>query len=194
MIEVAHQEPPADGPAVAVAGFTGATSLHRGGRDQIIFFVNKRWIQDRALNQAVVQAYHTFLPVGRFPVTVLNIELDPGEVDVNVHPTKAEVKFQSPRLVFKAVQKAVREAVVAAAPVPGMGGHAFQPAAPVTGPGSTSLALKRSARCHCRATTMKPAVMCGNWSRPRPLKYRRCGWSGRFNKCTLWPKGRTACI
>ncbi|MCG3207781.1 MAG: DNA mismatch repair protein MutL [Anaerolineae bacterium] len=124
LIEVSNQETPVDGPAVAVAGFTGATSLHRGGRDQIIFFVNKRWIQDRALNQAVVQAYHTFLPVGRFPVAVLNIELDPTEVDVNVHPTKAEVKFQSPRFIFKAVQKAVREAVVAASPVPGMGGHA----------------------------------------------------------------------
>jgi DNA mismatch repair protein MutL len=63
------------------------------------------------------------LPVGRFPVAVLNIELDPAEVDVNVHPTKAEVKFRDPRLIFKAVQKAVREGVVAAAPVPGYGSH-----------------------------------------------------------------------
>ena len=50
--------------AVGVHGYTGAPSLHRGARDQIVFFVNRRWIQDRALNQAVVQAYHTFLPVG----------------------------------------------------------------------------------------------------------------------------------
>lgn len=106
---------------VSVQGYAGAPALHRGGRDQIIFFVNRRWIQDRSLNQAVVQAYHTFLPVGRYPVAVLNIELDPAEVDVNVHPTKAEVKFRDPRLIFKAVQKGVREAVVAAAPVPTYG-------------------------------------------------------------------------
>ncbi|MBE7471178.1 MAG: DNA mismatch repair endonuclease MutL [Anaerolineales bacterium] len=109
---------------LSVHGYVGAPALHRGTRDQIIFFVNKRWIQDRSLNQAVVQAYHTFLPVGRYPVAVLNIELDPAEVDVNVHPTKAEVKFQDPRAVFKAAQKAVREAVMAAAPVPAYGGQA----------------------------------------------------------------------
>ncbi len=107
---------------VSVHGFAGIPALHRGGRDQIIFFVNKRWIQDRSLNQAVVQAYHTFLPVGRYPVAVLSIELDPAEVDVNVHPTKAEVKFREPRLVFKVVQKGVREAVMGAAPVPSYGG------------------------------------------------------------------------
>jgi DNA mismatch repair protein MutL len=103
---------------VRVYGYTGVPSLHRGSRDQMVFFVNKRWIQDRALSQAVIQAYHTFLPVGRYPLAVLNVELDPAEVDVNVHPTKAEVKFQDPRLIFKAVQRAVREAVIAAAPAP----------------------------------------------------------------------------
>jgi DNA mismatch repair protein MutL len=103
---------------LSTRGYAGAPALHRGTREQIIFFVNRRWIQDRSLNQAVVQAYHTFLPVGRYPVAVLNIQLDPAEVDVNVHPTKAEVKFRDPRSIFKAVQKAVREAVTAAAPVP----------------------------------------------------------------------------
>jgi DNA mismatch repair protein MutL len=108
---------------VTVYGYTGSPSLHRGARDQIIFFVNRRWVQDRALNQAVVQAYHTFLPVSRYPVAVLNIQLDPAEVDVNVHPTKAEVKFRESRFMFKAVQRAVREAVVAASPVPAYGTH-----------------------------------------------------------------------
>ena len=56
-------------------------------------------------------------------MAVLNIELDPEEVDVNVHPTKAEIKFKEPRLIFKAVQRAVRNAVVEAAPVPNMGQH-----------------------------------------------------------------------
>lgn len=108
---------------VSVHGYAGVPALHRGTRDQLIFFVNRRWIQDRSLNQAVVQAYHTFLPVGRFPVAVLNLEIDPAEVDVNVHPTKAEVKFRDPREIFKVVQKGVRAAVTAAAPVPSYGGH-----------------------------------------------------------------------
>ncbi|MCB0192262.1 MAG: DNA mismatch repair endonuclease MutL [Anaerolineae bacterium] len=124
MIEVEGQETnPNSAYPIEVFGYAGNPSLHRGMRDQIVFFVNRRWIQDRALNQAVVQAYHTFLPVGRFPVAVLNIEIDPTQVDVNVHPTKAEVKFQESRLIFKAVQRAVREAVVAAAPVPHYGTH-----------------------------------------------------------------------
>jgi DNA mismatch repair protein MutL len=133
MISVASDEagPTPEGSLTGpvVYGFTSAPNLHRGIRDQVIFFVNKRWVQDRALNQAVVQAYHTFLPVGRFPVSVLHIDLDPAEVDVNVHPTKAEVKFREAHAVFRVVQKAVREAVVAAAPVPAYGAHpapAFQ--------------------------------------------------------------------
>jgi DNA mismatch repair protein MutL len=80
-------------------------------------FVNRRWIQDRALGHAVAQAYHTFLPVGRHPVAVLNIELDPGEVDVNVHPTKAEVKFRNPGAVFTAVQRPVRATITQDAPL-----------------------------------------------------------------------------
>jgi DNA mismatch repair protein MutL len=122
-LQAAAPDPPGT-TQLAVYGYAGAPSLHRGARDQIIFFVNKRWIQDRALNQAVVQAYHTFLPVSRYPIAVLNIELDPAEVDVNVHPTKAEVKFREPRSIFKLVQKAVREAVMAAAPVPSYGAPA----------------------------------------------------------------------
>jgi len=109
--DFATPEPP------KIYGYVGTPSLHRGIRDQIIFFVNKRWIQDRSLNQAVIQAYHTFLPVGRFPVTVLNIDLDPTTVDVNVHPTKAEVKFQEQRAIFSTVQKAVRAVVMNHAPV-----------------------------------------------------------------------------
>lgn len=136
-------------PAPEVLGYTSAPALHRGIRDQIIFFINRRWVQDRALNQAVVQAYHTFLPVGRFPVAILNITMDPAEVDVNVHPTKAEVKFREPHAVFKAVQKAVREAVVAAAPVPAYGAHPT-PQPPDFGSHAGDRAAWRTAQDHWR--------------------------------------------
>lgn len=151
MIEVESQAVASDQPEdIYVFGYSGNPSLHRGMRDQIVFFVNNRWIQDRALNQAVVQAYHTFLPVGRFPVAVLNIEIDPAQVDVNVHPTKAEVKFQEPRLIFKAVQRAVREAVVAAAPVPSYGTHVAPSTAAYLGHAGDPAAWSNSFSSHNR--------------------------------------------
>ncbi len=105
------------GLPIGVSGYVGSPSLHRGRRDQLVFFVNRRWIQDTSLGHAVTQAYHTFLPIGRYPVAVLNIELPPEEVDVNVHPTKAEVKFKDPRAVFNAVQRPVRATVIQDAPL-----------------------------------------------------------------------------
>ncbi len=119
---ISHQPSAISGqPPVGVSGYVGIPALHRGQRDQITFFVNRRWVQDRALAAAVIQAYHTFLPIGRFPVTVVNVSVDPAEVDVNVHPTKSEVKFRDPQRVFSAVQKAVRSAVIAGAAVPQAG-------------------------------------------------------------------------
>jgi len=100
-----------------LAGYVGPPSLHRSTRADVIFFVNHRWIQDRSLSVAVSQAYHTFLPVGRHPVVVLLLEMDPSQVDVNVHPTKREVRFHNGRAVFALVQATVRKAVTAQAPV-----------------------------------------------------------------------------
>ncbi|MGD8902484.1 MAG: DNA mismatch repair endonuclease MutL [Anaerolineae bacterium] len=110
----------APGPIYRVYGYTSAPALHRANRTYITFFVNHRWIQDRSLSHAVAQAYHTLLPVGRHPLAVLSLEMDPTEVDVNVHPTKREVKFRSGRAVFGAVQSAVRHTLVERAPVPSM--------------------------------------------------------------------------
>ncbi len=102
---------------IKVSGYISEPSLHRGQRDQLIFFVNRRWIQDRSLSHAVAQAYHTFLPIGRHPVSVINIDLDPSEVDINVHPTKAEVKFRNFQSVFNAVQGPVRLTLTDNAPL-----------------------------------------------------------------------------
>ncbi len=86
-----------DRPAAArVTGFAGVPSLHRGNRGYITLFVNHRWFQDTSIAYSVIQAYHTLLPVGRYPVAVIFLEVDPADVDVNVHPTKAEVRFRDP--------------------------------------------------------------------------------------------------
>jgi DNA mismatch repair protein MutL len=125
MLEVSPQPPSRpDLPPIEVYGFTSAPNVNRSNRGHIVLFVNGRTIVDQSLTYAVVQAYHTLLPSGRYPVAALMITLPPEEVDVNVHPTKAEVRFRVPDAVFSAVQRAVRRAVVDQAPVPGMGPEA----------------------------------------------------------------------
>ena len=113
MLEVKASEDPMTGKdpsgtrSPSVTGYTGAPWLHRANRRYITLFVNRRWIMDRSLAHAVAQAYHTLLPVGRHPVAVLMLEVEPAEVDVKVHPTKREVKFRDGRALFSLVQKAV---------------------------------------------------------------------------------------
>ncbi len=118
MLAVRPAEEPA--PGFAVSGFIGLPALHRPGREQMIFFVNGRWIHDRNLSYAVIQAYHTWLPVGRFPVCVLMLQMEPADVDVNVHPTKAEVRFREPGKIFGLVQRQTRQTLIAGAPPPDM--------------------------------------------------------------------------
>ena len=105
---------------IHVRGFVGTPSLHRSTRDYQFLFVNGRWIKDRSLSYALREAYRTLLPTGRHPVTVVQITLDPTRIDVNVHPTKRELRFSDPRGVFAAVQRAVRCTIIGQAPVAAM--------------------------------------------------------------------------
>ncbi len=120
--EEEHQEEPLPGPGEPprVYGYVSLPTLTRASRAHIDLFVNRRYVEDRSLTHAVVQAYHTWLPVGRFPVAALFVDLDPGEVDVNVHPRKTEIRLREGRRVFGAVQKAVRRALLHHAPIPGL--------------------------------------------------------------------------
>ncbi len=101
-----------------VSGFVSPPSVNRATRKNMIFFVNHRWIQDRSLGHAILEAYRTALMVGRFPVVALDILVPPETVDVNVHPTKGEVRFRDPGAVFHAVQRSVRAVLTANAPIP----------------------------------------------------------------------------
>jgi len=112
MLEVIYQD-----QKVRVSGFISPTSISRPHRREIHFFVNGRPVQEAALSAAVVKGFHTLLMVGRYPLAVLFIEMDPQLVDVNVHPTKAEVRFREPDRIFLALQSAVRRALLANNPV-----------------------------------------------------------------------------
>jgi DNA mismatch repair protein MutL len=105
---------------IQVLGYTSVPNLSRSDRNHITLFVNGRWIQDSRLSHAVTQAYHTFLMTGRYPIAVLMVRIPAVEVDVNVHPTKAEVRFRDADAVYSAIQRAVRRAIVSLAQTPAM--------------------------------------------------------------------------
>lgn len=96
--------------AVSVAGWVGDPSVTRGTSGRIYIFVNGRYIRDRGINYALMDGYRGRLMKGRFPVAVLHLKLPPDEVDINVHPTKHEVRFFRQREVYAAVRTAVENA------------------------------------------------------------------------------------
>ncbi len=126
-VEVAKQmlDVLADEDGLSLTGFISPISLTRSNRREITFFVNGRPVQDPALGTALVQAYHTLLMVGRYPLSILFLQLPTDTVDVNVHPTKAEVRFKNADLVFRGVQRAVRRSLLAHSPVPSLAGNLY---------------------------------------------------------------------
>jgi DNA mismatch repair protein MutL len=119
-VDVARQmlDVMADEEDFKLTGFVSPTALTRSNRKEITFFVNGRWVKDTPLISALLQAYHTLLMVGRYPLAILFIEVPPEQVDVNVHPAKAEVRFRSPDTAFSFIQRSIRRALLAYAPVP----------------------------------------------------------------------------
>lgn len=113
MLEVHSME-----EGMTLAGFISPTSLTRSNRKEITFFINGRWVHEVALSTALMQAYHTLLMVGRYPLAALFLEIKPEDVDVNVHPAKAEVRFRNQDKVFSFVQRSARKALLAYSPVP----------------------------------------------------------------------------
>lgn len=107
----------ADG-SLSVEGVVCDPRVHRSNRNYIGLYVNRRWVKNRALTFAVDEAYQGMLPVGRRPIAVLNINVPPDQVDVNVHPTKAEVRLRDERAIFGLVQRAVRRTIADRVPVP----------------------------------------------------------------------------
>jgi len=96
---------------VTVKGVAAKPDVWRADRKHLYLFVNGRFVRDRILSQAVSEAFRGYLIPGRFPFVVLSVALDPGRLDPNVHPAKAEVRFQNGQEVFQAVFRAVRAAL-----------------------------------------------------------------------------------
>jgi DNA mismatch repair protein MutL len=122
MLEVSLQE-----EDMRVTGYISPVSLTRSNRREMTFFVNGRWVQDASLSTSLLQAYRTLLMVGRFPLAVLFLELPPEMVDVNVHPAKSEVRFNTPDRIFSIVQRTVRRGLLAHSPIPNLAMPSWQP-------------------------------------------------------------------
>jgi len=112
---------------VRIAGWASPPDVTRGGRDDIVMVVNDRPVRDPALLQAVLAAYRPLLPRDRFPLVVLAVTLAASDVDANVHPTKAWVRFRQPRVVQEMVVAALHEALRRPAVVPALGAAAARP-------------------------------------------------------------------
>ena len=113
-----HVAAPTATVPVHVFGYASLPTLNRANRSNITLFVNRRYVEDRSLTHAIVQAYHTLLPGGRYPLAAIFVMIDPSQIDVNVHPQKVQVRFVDERAVYSAVQKTVRRAIVTTAPIP----------------------------------------------------------------------------
>ena len=99
---------------IKVKGVIGKPAIARSNRSNQIFFVNDRYIKDKTLTAAAEQAYKEMIPIGKFAFLILNLEMDPSKVDVNVHPAKLEVRFSEESTVFQAVFHTIKNTLLSA--------------------------------------------------------------------------------
>ena len=97
---------------IKINGVVGRKEIARSNRSTQMFFVNKRYVKDKTLSASVEQAFKGMLPIGKFAFLVLDLEMNPNKVDVNVHPAKLEVLFEEESVAFKAVYNAIKDALL----------------------------------------------------------------------------------
>lgn len=97
---------------MSITGVIGKPSIARSNRTNQLFFVNKRFVKDKTLASAAEQGYKGMLTIGKYGFMILNVDIDPHKVDVNVHPAKLEVRFENESEVFKLVYHAIKESLV----------------------------------------------------------------------------------
>jgi DNA mismatch repair protein MutL len=99
------------GVAATINGFLVDPKVNRANRSNLWLFVNRRLVKSRSLSYAIEEGYQTLIPVGRHPIAIIDIQAPPSEVDVNVHPSKSEVKLLRERRIYGGLRDAVREAL-----------------------------------------------------------------------------------
>src|SRR6266567_1545376 len=110
-------EPAEEAAVVRVSGFVSRPEVQKLNRNNIYFFVNRRLVRDRLILHAITQAYRNILPANVFPVALIFLDIPAKQVDVNVHPSKTEVRFRNSSFVHDFVRDSIRQALIAARPV-----------------------------------------------------------------------------
>lgn len=100
-----------ESPDFRIAGFATLPEITRASKNYITILVNGRWVKHYGLNNAIVDAYHTLLPIGRYPIVVLNIETDPMLTDVNVHPAKHQIRLSKEKELMELVRQTIRSVI-----------------------------------------------------------------------------------
>ena len=106
-----------EAPVVRVRGFISRPEIQKLNRNNIYFFVNRRLVRDRLILHAITEAYRNILPSAVFPVALIFLEIPPSEVDVNVHPSKTEVRFRHGSFMHDLVRDSIRQTLLATRPV-----------------------------------------------------------------------------
>jgi DNA mismatch repair protein MutL len=153
-----------------VWGYGSGPEEHRNTRLYCTFCVNGRLVRSQMLTYALEEAYHALLPGGRHPLAVIHLTVPADDLDVNVHPTKIEVRFRRDRLVFALVRRALRQALAAFAPVPALrpvaiGGVAPNPASPSALPAASPPALPAASPPAAPEAAPASAFPGGIWPR-----------------------------
>ncbi len=99
---------------IKITGVIGKPEIARSNRSNQMFFINKRYVKDRILSSATENSFKGLIPIGKYGFVILNIDMDPSKVDVNVHPAKLEVRFDDENKIFKAVYHAIRDTLLKA--------------------------------------------------------------------------------
>ena len=164
----------ADG-GLKLSGLIGKPGVNRATRHEMLMFVNRRPVDSRTLNYAVIESYATSLAKGRYPVAVLFLDLDPAEVDVNVHPAKREVRFRSEGLVrgfvIRAVLQCLREHALPSVASAKEGARPTEsmPGDPIPAQGRAASPFAASARTESTPYQSVPGVMAQPFRSFAPL-------------------------
>ncbi|HXT11858.1 MAG TPA: DNA mismatch repair endonuclease MutL [Candidatus Angelobacter sp.] len=152
-------------------GFMGAPGVSRSTREDQHLFVNRRPVENRGLNFALMEGYHTALMKGRYPVCCLFLEMDPAAVDVNIHPAKREVKFHREREIRQLMAQAVRETLLAfhSQSANQSAAHPSSPA--LAGFGATSTPQSTVVRTQPSALPTQPTILRSALSTPPLPKF-----------------------
>jgi len=137
-VHVEDDEPPSEPGEFRMHGFVSKPEIQKLNRNSIYIFVNGRLIRDRLVQHALTEAYRNIIPPTVYPVVLLFLEMPSQEVDVNVHPSKTEVRFRQQTLLHDFVRDSIRAVLMKARPVPQFISeiHAHPTASPLLSPGS----------------------------------------------------------